>query len=56
MSKLMFEILGEGTEGWNFLFQSLDKNTYPEIIKILQDLKISEKNNIELAKQTLALN
>ena len=54
--KLMFDILGEGTEGWNFLFQPLDKDTYSEIIKILQDLKESEKKNIELAEQILALN
>lgn len=53
--KLMFEILGEGTEGWNFLFQPMNKDTYPEIIKILQDLKASEKKNIELAEQVLAL-
>jgi len=54
--KLMFDILGEGTEGWNFLFQPMNKDTYPEIIKILQDLKASEKKNIELAEQVLALN
>ena len=51
-----FDILGEGTEGWNFLFQPMNKDTYPEIIKILQDLKASEKKNIELAEQVLALN
>ena len=54
--RLMFDILGEGTEGWNFLFQQMNKDTYPEIIKVLQELKASEKKNIELAKQILALN
>ncbi|MBR6642558.1 MAG: hypothetical protein IKL28_02720 [Lachnospiraceae bacterium] len=53
--KLMFDILGEGTEGWNFLFEPVNKERYPEIIKVLQELKASEKKNMELAKQILAL-
>ncbi len=48
--KLMFEILGGGTEGWNTLFEPVDKARYPEIMKVLGDLKASEERNIELVK------
>jgi len=51
----MFDILGEGTEGWNFLFEPVNKERYPEIIKVLQELKASEEKNMELVKQILAL-
>ena len=54
--KLLFDILGEGTQGWNFLFEPMNKDTYPELIKIMQELKASEKKNIDLAEQILALN
>lgn len=48
--KLMFEILGGGTEGWNTLFEPVDKARYPEIMETLGGLKASEERNIELAK------
>lgn len=54
--KLLFDILGEGTEGWNFLFEPTNKERNPEVIKILQELKESEEKNVELAEQILALN
>ena len=48
--RLMFEILGGGTEGWNTLFEPVDKQCYPEIIKIMQELKASEEKNVEFTK------
>ena len=54
--KLLFDILGEGTEGWNFLFEPMNKELYPEVIKIMQELKESEEKNVELAEQISALN
>lgn len=54
--KLLFDLLGEGTEGWNFLFEPVNKECYPEITKVLQELKASEEKNMELAKQISVLN
>jgi len=48
--KLMFDILGGGTEGWNSLFEPVNKECYPESVKIMQELKASEERNVELAK------
>ena len=49
--KLLFDLLGEGTEGWNFLFEPVNKERYPEVLKIMQELKESEGKNVELAEQ-----
>jgi len=49
--KLMFDVLGEGTEGWNFLFEPVNKERYPEMLAILQKLKESEEKNVKLAEQ-----
>ena len=54
--KLLFDILGEGTQGWNFLFEPVNKGRYPEVLKIMQELKESEEKNVELAEQILVLN
>ena len=51
--KLMFGTLGGGTEGWNSLFEPIDKGGYPEIVKIMQELKVSEEKNVELAKRMI---
>ncbi len=51
--ELMFEILGGGTEGWNTLFEPVDKQCYPEIMKVLGKLKESEERNIELVKSMM---
>ena len=48
--RLMFEILGGGTEGWNSLCEPVDKTCYPEIVNVLEELKVSEERNVELAK------
>ena len=48
--RLMFEILGGGTEGWNSLFEPVDKTCYPEIVHVLEELKASEERNVELAE------
>ena len=47
----MFGILGGGTEGWNSLFEPVDKKCYPEIVNVLEELKASEERNVELAKR-----
>ena len=46
----MFEILGGGTEGWNSLFEPVDKTCYPKIVHVLEALKASEERSAELAK------
>lgn len=51
--ELMFEILSGGTEGWNTLFEPVDKQCYPEIMKVLGELKESEERNIELVKSMM---
>ncbi len=51
--ELMFEILGGGTEGWNTLFEPVDKQCYPKIMKALGELKESEERNIELVKSMM---
>ena len=51
--KLMFDILEGGTEGWNNLFEPVNKECYPEIIKITQELKASEEKNVELIKDVI---
>lgn len=51
--KLMFDILEGGTEGWNNLFEPVNKECYPEIIKIVQELKASEEKNVELIKDVI---
>ena len=51
--KLMFDTLGGGTEGWNNLFEPVNKECYPEMIKIMQELKASEEKNVELAEKYL---
>lgn len=51
--KLMFDILEGGTEGWNNLFEPVNKEFYPEIIKIIQELKASEEKNVELIKDVI---
>ena len=48
--RLMFEILGGGTEGWNSLFEPVDQARYPEIVNVLEALKASEERNAALAK------
>ena len=49
----MFDTLGGGTEGWNNLFEPVNKECYPEMIKIMQELKASEEKNVELAEKYL---
>ena len=44
------EMLGEGTEEWNSLFEPVEKTCYPEIVNVLEELKASEERNVELAK------
>ena len=44
------EMLGEGTEEWNSLFEPVEKTRYPEIVNVLEELKASEERNVELAK------
>ena len=51
--KLMFDILEGGTEGWNNLFEPVNKECYPEIIKVIQGLKASEEKNVELIKDVI---
>ena len=46
----MFEILGGGTEGWDSLFEPVDKTCYPEIVHVLEELKASEERNVELVE------
>lgn len=51
--KLMFEILKERTDGWNYLFQPMNKECYQEIIKVMNEMKSSEKRNVNIANRIL---
>lgn len=54
--RLMFEILGGGTEGWNTLFEPVDKARYPEIMETLGGMKASEEQTCELIKCKMSEN
>lgn len=52
--KLMFDILQEGTNGWDYLSQPIKEECYPEITKVLYEMKMSEENNVAIANKILA--
>lgn len=52
---LMYEILQEGTDGWNYLSQPIRKECYSEMMKILHEIKLSEKKNVTIVEQMLAM-
>ena len=54
--KLMFDTLGGGTEGWNSLFEPIDKQCYPEVTKALEASKASEEQICELIKCKMSEN
>lgn len=51
--KLMYDILHQGTDGWNHLSKPVSKESYSEIINVLREMKQSEEKNIDIAKQIL---
>lgn len=51
--ELMNDILQQDTDGWNHLSKPIHEDSYPEIIKILREMKRSEEENVALAKQIL---
>lgn len=51
--ELMNGILQQDTDGWNHLSKPIHEDSYPEIIKILREMKRSEEENVALAKQIL---
>ena len=53
--KLMYDILQEDTEGWNYLSQPIREECYSEITKVLSEMKLSEIKNVSIAEQILAM-
>lgn len=53
--KLMFDILQGGTSGWDYLFRPLDKEQYPAIIKVMQEMKLSESESVNIVEKILAV-
>lgn len=51
--ELMNDILQQDTDGWNHLSKPIHEDSYPEIIKVLREMKRSEEENVALAKQIL---
>lgn len=50
---VMFEILKQGTCGWNDLRKPIDKKSYPDIILSIKNIKSNEIDGIELIKRFL---
>lgn len=51
--KLMYDILQQDTDGWNYLSKPVCEDSYPEIIKVLHELKQSEEENVKTAERIL---
>lgn len=51
--KLMYDILQQGMDGWNHLAKPISEKCYPEIIRVLREMKESEENNVAVVKQIL---
>lgn len=54
--KLIFDILQGDTEGWDFLFQPINKECYKDIINIINEIQNSEKNSINIISVILDRN
>lgn len=52
--KLMHDILQQDTDGWNHLSKPIGEERYPEIIKVLREMKRSEEKNVAVVKQILS--
>ena len=44
----------EGTNGWDYLSQPIKEECYPEITKVLYEMKMSEEKNVAIASKILA--
>lgn len=51
--KLMYDILQEDTDGWNHLFRPIEEERHSEIIKVLREMKSSEKKSVAIINQIL---
>lgn len=51
--KLMFDILQENTEGWNYLSSPISKDCCPEILEVLNEMKQSEAKSVAIAERIL---
>jgi len=51
--KLMCDVLQQDTDGWNYLSKPISEECYPEIVKILHEIKASEEKNVAAAKRIL---
>lgn len=45
--QLMFDALAQGTDGWNHLWQEVNKKSYPEIIRIIRKIKEREVSIVD---------
>lgn len=51
--KLMYDILQQDTAGWNHLSKPICEDCYPEIVKVLYEMKESEEENVAVVKRIL---
>lgn len=45
--QLMFDALAQGTDGWNHLWKEVNKESYPEIIRIVEKIKEREVSIVD---------
>lgn len=46
--QLVFDVLAQGTDGWNHLWQEVNKEKYPEIIQIVEKIKEREAQIVDV--------
>lgn len=46
--QLVFDVLEQGTDGWNHLWQEVNKEKYPEIIQIVEKIKEREVQIVDI--------
>lgn len=48
--QLVFDVLAQGTDGWNHLWQEVNKENYPEIIRIVEKIKEREVQIVDVIR------
>lgn len=46
--QLVFDVLAQGTDGWNHLWQEVSREKYPEIIRIVEKIKEHEVQIVDI--------
>lgn len=50
----MYNFCRKGTNCWDYLSQPIKEECYPEITKVLYEMKMSEEKNVAIASEILA--